>query len=168
MDSTLNVYQEMTAPSILSLFETNKEQRQSFVVRIVEALQSGQVDPLKAHLQVKCMESIIKDLNANKTYKSQVLDAASKYGAKSFEFNNAKMEIKEAGVKYDFSNCADPVLVSLCQQQAIIDKKVKDRETFLKTVPEKGMIVTDEESGETFTCFPPSKSSSTTVVTTLK
>lgn len=165
---TLSIYEEMSAPSLLSLFETTKEERQSFIVKVVEALEAGQVDPLKVHLQAKCLESIVKELNANPVYKSTVLDAAEKYGKKSFEFSNSKMEIKEVGTKYDFSKCADPVLEALYVKQAEVDKLVKDRETFLKTVPQKGMIVTDEESGETFTCYPPSKSSTTSVVTTLK
>src|SRR5690606_40183557 len=125
MDNTISIYEEMSAPSILSLFETTKEQRKLFVVKVVEALESGSVDPMKIHLQAKCMESIIKDLNANKAYKDHVLDAAQRYGAKSFDFNNSKVEIKEVGVKYDFSKCGDPVLESLYAKQAEIDAQVK-------------------------------------------
>jgi hypothetical protein len=168
MDNTLSIYEEMSATSMLSLFETNKEQRQSFVVKVVESLEHGQVDPLKVHLQVKMMEDIIKGLNADKTYKSHVLDAAQKYGQKSFEYSNSKVEIKETGTKYDFSNCNDPVLARLHAKQAELDAEVKARETMLKSVSEKGLVITDEETGETVTIYPPSKSSSTSVAITLK
>lgn len=159
---------EMTTTSILSLFETNKEQRQSFALGVVDSLEAGSVDPLKVHLQVKCMEDIIKLLNANSIYKNRVLEAAQAYGEKSFQFNNAKIEIKETGVKYDFSKCDDPVLADLLAKQEALDKEVKARQDMLKTVSEKGLIVTDPESGETFTVYPPAKSSTTNVAVTLK
>lgn len=159
---------QLTTTSILSLFETTKVERQDFATRVVEALDNGQVEPLKVHLQVKCMEDIIKLLNANTRYKSAVLEAAQVYGQKSFEFQNSKVEIKEIGTKYDFSKCSDPVLSSLYEQQGKIDEAVKARETMLKTISEKGMIITDEESGETFTVYPPAKSSTTSVAITLK
>lgn len=160
--------QELSTTSILSLFETNKEQRQSFCLGIIEALESGTADPLKTHLQVKCMEDIIKQLNTNTIYKGHILAAAETYGQKSFEFHSAKVEIKETGVKYDFSKCEDVVLQKLYQRQEDIDKVIKARETMLKATSEKGMIITDEETGETFTVYPPSKSSSTNVAITLK
>lgn len=165
MDSQL----ELTTTSILSLFETTKVQRQDFIIRVVEALDSGNVDPLKIHLQVKCMEDIIKGLNGNGVYKDHVLDAATKYGQKSFEFMSSKVEIKETGVKYDFSKCEDKVLDALYAKSVELETAIKLRETMLKSVDgTKGMIVTDEETGETFTVYPPAKSSTTSVAITLK
>jgi hypothetical protein len=98
---------ELTTTSILSLFETTKEERQSFCLDIVSKLESGEANPLKVHLQIKAAEDLIKKLNENTVYKSYLLDASQKYGAKSFEYGNAKFEIKEVGTKYDFTNCND-------------------------------------------------------------
>lgn len=159
---------ELTTTSILSLFETNKEQRQSFTLGVIDALQSGEVDPLKVHLQVKCMESIIKLLNENTIYKKSILDAAEKYGEKSFEFMNSKVEIKEMGTKYDYSQCGDTVWEMLEQKASSAASDLKERETFLKTVPSKGLQVLDELTGEMITVYPPSKSSTTSVAITLK
>lgn len=159
--------QELTTTSILSLFETNKEQRQSFALGIVDALQNGEADPLKVHLQVKCMESIIKLLNENTIYKKSILEAAEKHG-KSFEFMNSKVEIKEMGTKYDYSQCGDTVWQMLEQKAGSAADDLKQRETFLKTVPSKGMQVLDEGTGEMITIYPPSKSSTTSVAITLK
>lgn len=159
---------EMKATSVLSLFETTKEQRLSFVLSVVDQLQSGNADPLKVHLHVKMMEETVKLLNANTLYKSAVLEAAEKYGEKSFQVNNAKVEIKEVGVKYDFSKCEDILLNKLYVDQERVDAEIKKRETMLKSVDGKGMIVVDQESGETFTVYPPAKSSTTSVAITLK
>ena len=159
---------QMAATSVLSLFETNKEQRQSFVMSVIDQIQAGNADPLKIHLQVKMMEETVKQLNANSIYKSAVLEAAEKYGEKSFQVNNAKVEIKEVGVKYDFSKCEDTVLNDLYSQQEKISEAIKKRETMLKSVDGKGMIVTDQDTGDTFTVYPPAKSSTTSVAITLK
>lgn len=160
--------QELTTTSILSLFETTKEQRQSFVSDVIEKINSGHVDPLLIHLQVKCAEDIIKGLNGNDDYKKALLEASENQGQRSFVFHNAKFEIKETGVKYDFSKCEDPVLAELHKQQEELGKKVKEREAMLKTLSEKGVIVVIEETGEAVTVYPPAKSSTTSVAVTLK
>jgi len=159
---------ELSTTSILSLFETTKEQRESFALDLIDKIDSGNVDPLKVHLQVKCMEDVVKLINANTNYKKAILESAENVSQKSFQFHNAKFEIKETGVKYDFSKCEDEVLTRLYSQQSELDAKVKSRESMLKTVSAKGMIITDEETGETFTVYPPAKSSTTSVAVTLK
>jgi hypothetical protein len=159
---------ELSTTSILALFETNKEQRKDFVARVVQSIESGDVDPLKVHLQVKMMEDVIKNLNANSRYKSAVLERAEKYGQKSFEFGNAKVEIKETGVKYDFSKCEDDVLAKLNELLEDTESKIKARETLLKAAPGEGLVLTNPETGETKTVYPPARSSITNVVITLK
>lgn len=159
---------DLTTTSILSLFQTNKSERESFCLDVIDKIDSGNVDPLIIHLQVKCMEDILKLLNSNDTYRKSVLDACDNRGEKRFDFHNAKFEVKETGVKYDFSKCEDPILNDFLRQQEEIDKNVKDRQAFLKTVPAKGMSLLNEETGEMFIVYPPAKSSTTSVAVTLK
>jgi hypothetical protein len=158
---------ELSTTSILALFETSKEQRMDFALRVVDALENGTADPLKIHLQIKCMEDIIKLLNSNTVYKKAVLVSAEIQG-KSFQFQNSKFEIKEVGVKYDYSQCGDPVYAMLEQRALSATNALKEREAFLKTVPGKGITLTEEETGEVCTVYPPSKSSTTSVAVTLK
>jgi len=159
---------DLTTTSILALFETNKEQRQSFALDLVSKIESGEVDPLKIHLQIKCVQDIIKLLDDNTIYKSSVLEAAEKYGQKSFAFQNAKIEIKETGVRYDFSKCGDTVWEMHDSQLSGLKDTIKKRELFLKSAPEKGVEIVDELSGELITVYPPSKSSTTSIAVTLK
>lgn len=159
---------DLTTTSILALFETNKEQRQSFALDLIGKIEQGEVDPLKIHLQVKAMEDIIKLLNDNTIYKKSILEAAQSYGEKSFTFQNAKVEIKEVGVKYDFSKTGDTVWEMLDASLLSAKNSVKQREDFLKTVPSKGIQVLDELTGEMITIYPPSKSSTTSIAVTLK
>ena len=170
--------QELTTTNILSLFETTKAERTSFVQDVVEKLRNDEVDPLKVHLQVKAMEEIINSLtnttektNKNFTlaidYKNMLLNAAEKYG-KKFQLHNAEFSVKEVGTKYDFSKCEDAELVTLIGLQEQISEKVKAKQEFLKTVPLSGLVVTNEETGETYKVYPPSKTSTTSVSVSLK
>lgn len=171
---------ELTATSIIALFDTNKEQRRSFITNLIEDLDNGKVDPLKIHYQVKCIEKIIDELTNTdekknkdgfgiaKRYKALVLDAAEKFGSKEFEFCNSKIKIGEVGSKYDYSQCGDVELADWNIKAAEIKAKIDARQKLLQSVPQKGMMITNEETGETFNVFPPSKSSTTSVIVTLK
>ena len=151
--------------SNLSLFETTKQERQNFAIQVTNNLLEGMADPLKVHLQVKCMEDIIKQLTSNTVYKDAVLTEAQKYG-KTFDQHNAKFEIKEMGVKYDYSNCNDPIYQALEDEAAKIDALIKDRQKMLKAMPESGQeILIDDELVKV---YPPTKSSTTTVTVNLK
>ena len=148
----------------LSLFETTKSERQDFAQSVVNNLKEGLSDPLKVHLQVKCMEDLIKQITSHPDYKDLTLDEAAKYG-KSFEMHNAKFEVKEMGVKYDYSNCGDPIYNRLAEELAELEKKVKDRQAFLKAVqPGTELLIEDE----VIVLYPPIKTSTTSITVNLK
>ena len=148
----------------LSQFETTKAERQDFAQSVVNGLKEGLSDPLKVHLQVKCMEDLIKQITSHPDYKDLTLDEAAKYG-KSFEHYNAKFEIKEMGVKYDYSNCGDPIYNQLAEELAELEKKVKDRQAFLKAVqPGIELLIEDE----VIILYPPIKTSTTSITVNLK
>jgi len=159
---------ELSTTSILALFETNKQQREDFALRLIDAVEAGQADPLKVHLQVKCMEEIIKLITSNTRYRSDVLSAANKYGVKSFPLYDHNFQITEVGVKHDYSACNDPVFALLSQQLVSAAAALKEREAFLKGVPQAGVVITDPDTGETCTVYPPAKSSTTSVSVKLK
>lgn len=168
----------LTTTSILALFETNKEQRASFVNDVVNQIEEGNISPLKIHLQLKAMEDIITQLTSldekkNRNfalalrYRQLLLEEAGKNG-KKFELYNAKFEIKETGTSYDYSCCNDPALEKLKAAAEDAKKKLKEREDFLKLAPSDGTSLVDQESGEVITIFPPAKSSTTSVTVSLK
>jgi formiminotetrahydrofolate cyclodeaminase len=169
----------LTAPEKLALFQTTKDERRAFVESLINALNEGELKPLDIHLQIKSMEDIISQLtdrnektNKNFTtairYNQLLLEAAEQYHQKSFEYQNAKIELKEVGTKYDYSQCNDAEYSELVAQQKEITEKVKAKERFLQTVPVKGIVITNDETGETYTVYPPSKKSTTSVAISLK
>lgn len=159
---------ELTHPnSTLSLFDTTKEERNSFVRATVQSIVDGNEDPLKIHLQVKCMEEIIKTLTSDLLYKEHLLDAAHLHG-KKFTYRNSEINVMETGVTYDYSNCGDSVIEHLHKELDGIKERVKQREEFLKALPSNGMTMVDEETGEVSKMYPPVKRSTTSVTVRLK
>jgi hypothetical protein len=156
---------QLTTINILSLFETTKEQRKSFVDDLITKLDNGEVDPLKVHLQLKAMEEIVKICTADENYKATLISAASHHGKKFMMFN-AEFMTKEVGVKYDYSRCGDDELTILLVQSDELNAKIKQRQDFLKTVPITGIDI--RQGDELVTVYPPSKSSTTSVTVTLK
>ena len=149
----------------LSIFETTKAERQEFAQSVIKGIKDGLSDPLKIHYQVKCMEEVIKNITSDPDYKSMTLDEAAKYG-KTFEHFNARFEVKEMGVKYDYSVCNDPTYNKLKAQLTVIEDELKAREKYLKAIPIQGVQTLLED--EVVTLYPPAKSSTTSITVNLK
>lgn len=165
---------QMQPLSILSLLNSNKSQRKSFCLQIVEQMENGEVDPLQVHVFLKNLEAIYKTLTDEKTgkdfatrYKQSLMEASEKEDGNQFEKYNAKFQIKEAGIKYDWSKCEDDTLVELQSAFDKAKKNLEERQNLLKSAPESGMVITDENSGETKKVYRPAKSSTTTISVTL-
>lgn len=162
-----NQSKEISAPSLLSLFETNREQRQSFAQQVLDFVKEGGADPRKILLQAKCVNDIMSAITEDEVFKTMLLAESEKHG-KKHEYMNAEFSIREAGVKYDYSNCGDSTYNELIDEKEKLDVKIKDRERFLKYSPQAGTTLVNEDTGETITVYPPSKSSKTIVAVTLK
>lgn len=156
---------QLSTTSVVSLFDTTKDERKHFVSDFLARYYSGDVSPLKAHYAIKCMEEIIKSITADHNYKEILLEEAYKNG-KKFEYQNAEVSIKEAGVKYDYSKSGDAQLIELYEKQDELAKKIKQREEFLKNLPEAGLEILVGD--ELVKVYPPSKTSTTTVQFSLK
>jgi len=157
---------DLTTQGILSLFQTTKAERSTFIADVMERIENGTADAIKVHLQLKAMEEIVKTLTTNESYKTHLIDAAEKNGKKFVAFNG-EFSIKEMGQRYDFTYCGDDELLEFYTQQDKLKYLIKEREDFLKKVPVSGMQKVTE-TGEVITLFPPSKTSTTTVAVTLK
>lgn len=164
----------MGATSILALMDTTKAQRKSFALQILAAIEDGQVSPLLIHCQLKATENLIKQLTDAKEgkeiaeqYKVFLLDEAAKYG-KSFDFHSGSFTVKEAGHKYDWSQCGDADLLADMVTLEALAEKIKTRQEFIKKLPKEGLQILDEDTGELIILYPPAVASTTTVAVTLK
>lgn len=128
-----------------------------FSESIKAELECGNIDPLELALYFKSMEEIVK--NVKTTLNEMAVEEAQKYG-KSFQFKGAKIDVREMGTKYDYSECGDIHLQKISQEIDASNEKRKERENILKALKEP-LIAIDDETGETFTMYPPKKSSTT-------
>ena len=147
--------------------------------RIIQAVEDGEMDPLKALSGLKAMESLVSTLtdknpktnrHADKAILLQqhITDAAFAYNTKKFSLYGATFTKTEVGTKYDYSKCNDAKLAELENAAKDAADALKKRQEFLKTVPVEGLAITDTETGETYTVYPPSKSSTSTVSVSFK
>ncbi len=135
-----------------------------YVDQVVKSIQDGEQNPLDVHLSRVKMEKILKEINDNPDIQDAVMKEFEKYGERIVEYKGALLQQQEAGVKYDFSGCGDPVMDEYLRQLDDMKLKMKEREKFLKNIPVSGIV--DPETGSFI--YPPSKSSKTTIKTTLK
>lgn len=75
----------------------------------------------------------------------------------SYIKNGVELTPAELGVKYDFSVCKDAEWVELTSKFEMAKKAKTDRESFLKTIKGK-LVLVDDETGEVSTIFEPIKS----------
>jgi hypothetical protein len=134
-----------------------------FASQVVNNVKEGNLDPLKLSLKLKAIERAIDTIR--KEISEQVLNEASKYG-KSFELDGVKVEVKENGVKYDYSDCGDEDWNEYNQIKKQAETNMKLREMYLKNIRESFDKV--DTDGVVTRINPPKKSSTTSLTMTFK
>jgi hypothetical protein len=152
-----------TASYYINVMPSTKTQVKTFIEKYVGEILEGHENPIKVAVQLKAMEEVIKGLRSHQDLRELILSEAEKYG-KNFEECGAKLQIKEAGTKYDYTVCGDSKLNAMYAEMEDLKKRIKDRETFLKSIKDES--VADAETGEIL--LPPLKKSTTIVSVTLK
>lgn len=150
----------MTTLSVINVLPSSKEEIATFVQDAKERILAGYENPLKIASQLKAFEEVIKELRDDKDIKEATLKAAEKEG-KTFKQFGAEFQVKETGVKYDYSVCDDAEWNELNAKLETITEQKKARETFLKT------IKTDVFDANGVQLVPPVKTSTTTVTVKL-
>lgn len=73
-------------------------------VKLVERVDEGYMNPLLAYGQLTALEEVVKA--AKERIKEAVLDEAERYGQKTIDAYGCEYQVKETGVKYDYSQNA--------------------------------------------------------------
>ena len=112
------------------------------------------------------METLIKEIKSTPEWIDYLREEVAKRGASVITPSGTRIELAEVGVKYDFSKCGDEQINDLFAEQERIESLIKERQTFLKTIPVSGLdIVTI--NGELVRIYPPSRSSTSSIKTTI-
>ena len=132
--------QDLTTKSILALFDTNKAERQSFADNVLAAVNDGNIDPLKLHVQMKCMMDILSRIQDHPDYRDAITTEAAKYGRGKHDLHNAVFEVKATAGRYDYSHDGE---------WQRLNESRKDREKFLKSLGQAIEIVHPDGTMET-------------------
>ena len=89
--------------STLALMPETKSQQEVFVSKLIENVKQGAISPLKAEAIICNLEQVSKAYRANNEVKDMLLQAVQFKGGKCEDFN-AKFQVAEAGVVYDYEN----------------------------------------------------------------
>lgn len=143
--------------------EVTKDSIKEQSLALLNDLDEGHIAPLQLAAQLKFVEDIIT--NVKEELRQRVIKEQSKYGKERMTYHGAEFDIREAGVKYDYSHCNDTIWDDLKQQLNDLNDKMKEREAFLKTLKER-LTYVDESTGEIVTIYPPQKKSTTTYAIT--
>lgn len=156
-----------TKPDIRDLVyygsEVNKETIKETSLALLNDIDEGHMHPLQVAAQFKFVEDVIS--NVKEELRQRVIAEQDKYGKQAMTYHGATFEIKEAGIKYDYSHCNDVIWDDLKKQMDALNEQIKEREAFLKTLKERFTYI-DESTGEIVTLYPPQKKSTTTYAIT--
>lgn len=140
----------------------SKEKAQEIADRLINACTiEGTMNPLDVLIKVRWAQSILNTVAEGVL--SACVEEASKYAkGERITMHGAELTMKEAGTKWNFDGCGDPVYSDLTEKSGAMKDMIKDRETFLKSL-KQSMTVVDDATGEVVTIAPPQKQSKTIV-----
>ena len=107
-----------------------KSEIQKQVTALVGQVEDGVINPLRAYGLLAALEKMAGD--AKKELTEAAITEAMKYPEKEIGVYGAKFQIKESGVKYDFSN--DPEWCDYQEQIDLVKAQQKGREATLKAL----------------------------------
>ena len=139
----------------VKLFETypeNKFQQQMLANDIILPVIEGEVNPIDTYVKAKALQEALKIVTDDDRMKDLVITEVEKYGNKT-EYNSASLQVKEVGVKHDYTACNDQIYTDLLYMLNDIKEQIKIREKFLSKIPSEGTTIVYEQTGEVRTIF---------------
>lgn len=139
--------------------EITKTQSKEHSIALLQMLDEGHLGPLQLAVQIKYMEDVF--LYIKEELRQRVIAEKDKYGKDEMTYKGVLFEVKESGVKYDYSKCEDFIWNEINEQIHTLTEQRKEREAFLKTLKERFTYI-DQSTGEIITLYPPQRKSTTT------
>ena len=130
--------------STLALMPETKSQQEVFVGKLIESVKHGAISPLKAEAIICNLEQVSKAYRANYEVRDMLLQAVQFKGGKCEDFN-AKFQVAEAAVDYDYEN--SKTWRDLTREIETLNEKRKTIEAALKLVTPEVPFV-DPTNGE--------------------
>ena len=157
----------MNTIKLFDNYPKNKLDQQMLANDIILPVIEGEVNPIETYVKAKALQESLKIVTDDDRIKDLVITEVEKYGNKA-EFNSANLQVKDVGVKYDYSVCNDQIYNDLLYMLNDIKEHIKIREKFLSKIPSEGATIVYEQTGEVRTIYPPIKQGSQGITITFK
>lgn len=159
LDREIKMKNEIVKIDGLVINKSTVEETRSEIAKMVL---DGELDPVRVMAAVKFYQKVFdgddkKNNGLTHLIKSSVINEVEKDKTR-VDWFGFKIEVKEAGAQYDFSNCNDSELEELTETFETAKEALKERQDFLKTLKGGLDVIQD---GEAKTIFPPVKKSTT-------
>nr|DAN34886.1 MAG TPA: hypothetical protein [Caudoviricetes sp.] len=136
----------------IGIFPVTKQSQQELANSLIIPVLDGEVNPIEHVAKMRGLYDALKKVLDDDRIKDSVITETEKYG-KSASWNGCEITLKEIGSSYDYSVCNDPVYNAYLVRLKELQADMKDREAFLKSVPDNTTIV-DDSTGEIVTLHP--------------
>lgn len=149
------------------IFPQTKSEIRTFAQSMIDSVLDGNADPLKTKVQLSALKKAIEEIESNEQFKTCILNEAQKYHKEELkDIFNAKIEVKETRVEYDYLSCGMPEYELVCSEIEALTQRKKALETRLKTIsePEQHICALTQQE---VTLYPARKKSTTSVVITI-
>lgn len=154
MEETTTLQKFISAPVL------SKEAQANVANDLVAQVINGNVDPIRAFVQMKAVGEVVEQFLKNPEIISLTQEAAVERG-KEAQFGGAKVGITYT-TRYDYMSSGDAEYAQLMSDKENIDTKIKARQMFLKSVTDT-MTVVDSSTGELVTINAPVQTKSSTL-----
>lgn len=144
---------------------SQKAEIASFANKIANMVIEGEVNPLDMWMEIKAIKSALEQ--AEKKFEDLALDEAESFGQKNFTYKGANVQVKEAGVKYNFEEVGHKRYNAILEEMAELKAEQKQIETVMKAHNDV-WVETDTATGETYEVAPVARQSKTTISITFK
>ncbi len=152
----LSKYTKVTKQDVLDLADS-----------ISKEVLDGNASAIETAAKIKFLTDALE--SAKEKIKSFVIEEASKYDKNESitTLGFYRVEVKEMGTKYDFSQCNHPKWNELQSEIERLREEQKQVETFLKGLKASMSIASEDTDGEIVTVYPPIKTLTTSAVFTI-
>lgn len=127
---------------------------------LLEPVIQGNVNSIEQWVKIKAIAEIADKCLKDEDFKIVVASEIEKHGKGGTTYCGVKVELSERST-LDYSTCGDPVYLEFKNTSDKLKEMIKEREKFLKSVPYAGLVITNEDTGETTTVHAPAKATTT-------
>jgi hypothetical protein len=129
-----------TALSTISVLPSEKLEVAQFTRMLKSEILVNDRDPLAILKHLKFIEKVIADILTDKDIEDHFMNEAEKYTEKSFDHVGVKFTVQEVGTKYQYDASGDVIWFDLQKEKETLANKIKERETYLKSIPIEGTV----------------------------